>query len=147
MKWAKSANKQKIEVIKVMWIKNMNVKKSENISVSVKKIENKNKMRDVNVNIKKEILALILMIMIKNQKIINFFCLHSWHHQCIQLILSTQQFQSFVLFHRLHEWKTSVIMNLKQLTHKKKQLFITILKLVIYSIKLKFCFSFSIHIF
>ena len=50
----------------------MNVKKLENVNVNIKKIKNENKMKDINMSIKKEILMLILMIIIKNQKIINF---------------------------------------------------------------------------
>ena len=147
MKWAKLISKWRIEAVKVMWIKNINMKKLKNINVNIKKIENKNKMKNMNMNIKKKILALILMIMIKNQRIINLFYLHSWHHWYIQLIFNTQQFQNSALFCRLHEQKTSIIINSKQLTHEKKQFFIVILRLVIYLIKLRFCFSFSIYIF
>ena len=51
------------------------MRKSENVSMNVKKIENKNKMKSMNVSIEKEILALILIMMIKSQRIIDFFCL------------------------------------------------------------------------
>ena len=53
------------------------MRKSENVSMNVRKIENKDKMRDMNVGIKKGILVLILMMMIKSQRIINFFHLHN----------------------------------------------------------------------
>ena len=43
----------------------------------MKKIENENKMRNMNVSIKKEILALILMMMIENQRVINLSYLHN----------------------------------------------------------------------
>ena len=44
----------------------MSMKKLKNVNISMKKIKNKNKMRDMNMSIKKEILALILMMIIKN---------------------------------------------------------------------------------
>ena len=53
------------------------MKKLKNINESVKKLKNENKMKNVNMNIKKEILMLILITIIKNQRIIDFFHLYS----------------------------------------------------------------------
>ena len=55
----------------------MSVRKSENVNVSMRRIENEDKMRDVNVSIKKEILVLILIMMIKSQRVIDLPHLHS----------------------------------------------------------------------